>query len=90
MFVVSTQGPNGLFQPKRKSFLNCKNNQDLCLHFQDGEEHPCGRKYKFRCLFTVAYGDKTSVQGSVVVGDVSFKFSDGSRKEASLAFGSVG
>lgn len=83
----SLQGPNGLFHPERESFLNCKNNQELCKDFQEGDDYPCDRKNKFKCLYKYEYGDGEIAQGSIVVGDVSFELSDGSQRQATLAFG---
>ncbi|KAG0561801.1 hypothetical protein KC19_9G093100 [Ceratodon purpureus] len=85
---IDEMGPNGLFRPRRESFLNCKHDQDFCEDFQDGVEQPCDKRHKYRCLFSYRYGDDTVVQGSIVMGDVSFKLSDGSQMHSqNMAFG---
>jgi hypothetical protein len=89
---ISIQGPNGLFHPRSDSFLNCKDNPELCENFQGAhlsEKYPCDSSDKFRCLFEYEYGDDTGVKGSIIMGDVSFKLSDGSRLQSNMAFGYV-
>ena len=92
MFVM-IQGPNGLLHPRPRSFLNCKVSPELCENFQGAplaKKYPCDKSDKFRCLFEFEYGDDTAVKGSVILEEVNFKMSDGSRLQTDMAFGYVG
>jgi len=83
-----TQGPNGLFRPKKESFVDCRN-EELCSKFQDGK-FPCTKQKHFKCEFDHEFGDGLKVKGHAVMGDVGFKLNDGSQSQVQIAFGYVG
>ncbi|KAG0562031.1 hypothetical protein KC19_9G111800 [Ceratodon purpureus] len=87
---ITSVGPNGLFKPNPKSFLDCKKDEDLCKGFQDDVRHPCNSKNGFRCIFGERYGDGLKIKGHVVVDNVCFEAADGSHSHVNIAFGYTG
>jgi len=86
--VIPLQGPNGLFRPRRDSFLDCRD-EELCLAFQEGDKYPCTQKKHFKCAFEHEFGDGLDVGGHVVMGDVNLELNDGSQSHARIAFGYI-